>query len=187
MATVPLLRADDSLLLIIDVQTRLAAGMPAEQWTRTRDGTILLARAAAELALPVVVTRQYPRGLGDTDPDIVHSLPDHAVSIDKTCFSAAGTDEVSEALRMAGRSQVVVCGMETHVCVLQTVAGLAAAGYEPFVVADAVCSRDPVHERNALARMAAGGASLTNRESAIFEWLRDAGHESFKTLAALVK
>lgn len=182
-----LLDGHDSVLLIVDMQTRLSASMPAEAWAGARDAAILLARAAGELDLPVITTRQYPRGLGDTDPDVAGALPDHAVTVDKTCFSAAAADEVSEALAMTGRSQVVICGMEAHVCVLQTAAGLADDGWSAFVVADAVCSRADTHRQNALDRLRAGGIAVTNRESCLFEWLRDARHERFKAVSKLLQ
>ncbi len=182
-----LLDRDAAVLLVVDMQTRLSASMPPEAWAGARDGAILLARAAGELALPVIATRQYPRGLGDLDPDIAGALPEQAVIMDKTCFSAAGADPVREALAMTGRSQVVIAGMEAHVCVLQTATGLSAEGFQPFVVADAVCSRADTHRDNALDRLRAGGVAVTNCESCLFEWLRDARHERFKAVAALLQ
>lgn len=187
MVPLLLLRAEDSVLLVVDMQTRFAAATPTDAWEHARDGALLLARAAGELALPVLATRQVPDKLGPIHPDVQAGLPDHTAYLDKTCFSAAGDDEFMQALEMTGRRQVVVCGMETHVCVVQTVAGLAAAGYAPFVVADAVCSRKPEHKDNALARMQATGVPVTNRESALFEWMRDAHHEKFKAVSALLK
>ena len=187
MTSMHLLDAERSLLLIVDMQTRLAKPMDPDRWSAARDAAVMLARAAAELDLPVIVTRQYPRGLGDTDPAIVEALPGGAVTIDKMTFSACDEPELTQALEMTGRSQVLVCGMETHVCVLQTVAGLAAGGYRPFVAADAVCSRDPAHITNALDRMRAAGIAVTNRESALFEWLRDARHERFKTISGMLR
>lgn len=187
MSSLPLLRMEDSVLLIVDMQARLAASMPVEAFKCARDATIVLARGADELGVPVLVTRQYPKGLGPTDGDITAALPDAAMTIDKTCFSASGSEALTEALRATGRDQVVVCGMEAHVCVLQTAAGLAAAGHEPCVVADAVCSRSAEHRDNALTRMGAAGIMISNHESALFEWLRDARHERFKAVSALLK
>jgi len=187
MDSLPLLRAEDSVLLLIDLQARLAASMPSDAWVRTRDSAILLVQAATELDLPMLATLQYPKGLGPIDPDLEAALPDRAERLEKTCFSACGADGFLSALEMTGRRQIVVCGMETHVCVVQTVAGLAKAGYEPFVVADAVCSRDPAHADNGLDRVRAAGISVTNRESAMFEWLRDARHEQFKAVSKLLK
>jgi len=180
-------RPGESLLLIVDMQARLAASMPAEAWTGARDATITLARAAGELDLPVLVTRQYPKGLGPTDGDIESALPDAAVTVDKTCFSACGAEAVAESLRASGRGRIVVCGMEAHVCVLQTMADLVEAGWTAAVVGDAVCSRRAAHRDNALARMTAAGVTVTNHESVLFEWLRDARHERFKAVTALLK
>lgn len=187
MSALSLLDGEDSLLLIVDMQARLAASMPADAWTGARDAAITLARAAGELEIPVLVTRQYPKGLGPTDGDIEAALPDAAVTIDKTCFSACGADALMESIRASGRDRVVVCGMEAHVCVLQTIADLAARGPTPVVVGDAVCSRRHDHRENALSRMAAGGATVTNHESVLFEWLRDARHEKFKAISALLR
>lgn len=187
MSTLSLIEGEDSLLLIVDMQARLVASMPADAWTGARDATIRLARAAGELDIPVLVTRQYPKGLGPTDGDVEAALPDTAVTVDKTCFSACGADELMESIRASGRERVAVCGMEAHVCVLQTVADLAARGPAPVVVGDAVCSRRPDHRENALSRMAAGGVTVTNHESVLFEWLRDARHEKFKAVSALLR
>ena len=187
MSRMPLLRAEDTVLLLIDLQERLARAMPASAWETTRDTTVLLGHAAGLLDLPVVVTRQYPEGLGDTVPGIADALPGASVVIDKTAFSAAEDTGVMQALEMTGRSQVLVCGMETHVCVLQTVAGLQRAGYAPFVAADATCSRTPEHRHDALERMRAGGAVITNHESALFEALRDARHDHFRDVSRLLK
>lgn len=187
MNTPSLLRAEDSVLLIVDMQARLAASMPVEAFQRARDATIVLARAANELGVPILVTRQYPKGLGPTDGDLAAALPGAAATIDKTCFSASGSEALTEALRATGREQVVVCGMEAHVCVLQTAFGLASAGHEPCVVADAVCSRSAEHRDNALTRMTAVGIMVSNHESVLFEWLRDARHEHFKAVSALLK
>lgn len=182
-----LLRDHDSVLLLVDLQTRLAASMPAETYARTRAAAIVLARAAGELGVPVLVTRQYPKGLGPIDGDLEAALPDAAVTIDKTCFAASDSEPLTEALRATGRGQVVIGGIEAHVCVLQTAAGLAAAGHAPYVVADAVCSRDADHRDNALARLHAGGIAVTNHETVLFEWLRDARHDRFKAVSALLK
>lgn len=187
MTGLSLLEPEQSLLLIVDLQTRLAAAMPSEACAETRAACITLARAAGELDLPVLVTRQYPKGLGPIDGDLEAALPAATATVDKTCFSAPGDDAVSEALRAAGRRQVVVCGMEAHVCVLQTVSALAADGYAPCVVADGVCSRRARHRDNALARVAAAGIPVSNHESVLFEWLRDARHEKFKAVSALLR
>jgi len=187
VSPIHLASAGQSALLIIDMQARLAASMPARAWTGARDATITVARAAAELEVPVLVTRQYPKGLGPTDGDLETALPDTAVTIDKTCFSVCGAEAVTEALRASGRSRVVVCGMEAHVCVLQSVADLAEGGWSPIVVGDAICSRRTAHRDNAVARMSAAGVTVSNHESLLFEWLRDARHGKFKAISALLR
>lgn len=183
MGPLPLLRTADSLLLIVDMQTRPAAACPADAWTRARDSAIALARAAGELALPVLVTRQQPATHGRLAPEIAQTLPDHAEHLDKTAFAATDAAGCDDLLAMAGRPQVLVCGLETHVAVLQTVAGLAERGHAPFVLADGVCARDQASHDDALARMRSAGVPLVTRESALCEWLRDADHSLFDRLA----
>ncbi len=173
-----LARATDSALVVIDIQERLASVM-ASRDSVTRATGILL-EAAARLDIPVVVTEQYPKGLGCTVAELLRKAPGGFVRIEKTTFSACA------ALPLT-RPQVVITGMETHVCVLQTAFELAAAGREVFVVEDAVCSRTEANYSNALARMRAAGIVVTNTESVIFEWLRDAAHEHFRTISKLIR
>jgi nicotinamidase-related amidase len=178
MSESKLASAADSSLVVIDIQERLAAAMPA------RDSVVqavsILLEAAARLNVPVLITEQYPKGLGPTVADLILKLPEGSTRIEKTCFSASATLALS-------RPQVVLAGMEAHVCVLQTASELAAAGLEVFVVADAVCSRTETNYRNALARMQSEGIIITNVESVIFEWLRDAAHEHFRELSKLIR
>jgi len=152
---------------------------PAEIQALTRNARILLA-AAARLGVPAIVTEQYPKGLGRTLPAVAEAIPPDATRAEKTCFSAAPAQR-------SGRPQTVIAGMETHVCVLQTALDLLAQGGEVFVVEDACCSRNPANRANALARMRAAGAIVTNTESVVFEWLRNAAHPEFKAISALVR
>jgi nicotinamidase-related amidase len=173
-----LARAPDSALVVVDVQERLAAAMPArEQVVRTLG---VLLEAAARLHIPVFVTEQYPKGLGKTVAEVAAKLPPGFVRIEKTSFSGC-------AVLPLTRPQVVLAGMEAHVCVLQTALDLAAAGREVFVVADAVCSRAEGNYSNALARLQNAGVILTNTESVIFEWLRDAANEQFRPISKLIR
>ncbi len=172
-----LLRASDSALVVIDIQERLASAMPARETVVRATGILL--EAAARLDIPVLVTEQYSKGLGGTAPELCAKLPEGAVRIEKTSFSACA------ALPLT-RPQVVLTGMEAHVCVLQTALELAA-GREVFVVADAVCSRTEANYENALARLRAAGVTVTNTESVIFEWVRDAAHEQFRYLSKLIR
>lgn len=153
MGPPPLLRAEHALLLVVDMQTRLAAACPADDWTRARDSVVALARAAGELALPVIATRQQPAEHGRLAPEIAQALPDHTEHLDKTAVAATDAAGCDELLAMAGRSQVLVCGLETHVAVWQTAAGLAARGYSPFVLTDGVCAREPADHQRGVERM----------------------------------
>ena len=178
MARPKLARAADSALVVIDIQERLAAAMPAREPVVRAAG--ILVEAAARLEVPVLVSEQYPKGLGHTVAELAGKLPAGAVRVEKTSFSACG------ALPLT-RPQAVLAGMEAHVCVLQTALELSAAGHEVFVVADAVCSRAAVNYSNALARMRDAGIVITNTESVVFEWLRDASHEQFRAISKLIR
>lgn len=173
-----LARAADSALVVIDMQERLAAVMPARESVVRAAGILL--QAAARLNIPVLVTEQYPQGLGATVPEVAAKLPEGSMRVEKTSFSACA------ALPLT-RPQVVLAGMEAHVCVLQTALELAAAGREVFLVGDAVCSRTEANYFNALARAQAAGIVVTNVESVLFEWLRDAAHEHFRALSRLIR
>ena len=173
-----LARAADSSLVVIDVQERLAAVMPARDAVVHATG--ILIEAAVRLDIPVVLTEQYPRGLGHTVPELAASVPASATRIEKTSFSACGSLSLS-------RPQAVLAGMEAHVCVLQTALELSASGFEVFVAADAVTSRTQANYANALARMQAAGVIVANVESLLFEWLRDASHEHFRALSKLIR
>jgi nicotinamidase-related amidase len=173
-----ILRAADSALVVIDVQDRLAATMPARDALVRATGILL--DAAALLGIPVAVTEQYPKGLGGTVAELAHKLPADCARVDKTAFSAC-------RLLPLTRPQVVLAGMEAHVCVLQTALELAAAGREVYVAADAVCSRSEANRANALTRLEAAGVVVTNTESVVFEWLRDAAHPQFRAVSKLIR
>ncbi|MFN7996757.1 MAG: isochorismatase family protein [Bryobacteraceae bacterium] len=170
--------AADSTLVVIDVQERLAAVMPARE--RVVRATGILLEAAARLHIPVLVTEQYSKGLGATVPELADKLPEGSIRIEKTTFSGCAALPLTHP-------QVILAGMEAHVCVLQTAIELAVQGREVFVVADAVCSRTEANYSNALARLREAGVIITNTESVIFEWLRDAGHEQFRALSKLIR
>jgi nicotinamidase-related amidase len=182
----PLLLAAQSQLVVIDIQARLAAAMGERDRDRVIRNASVLARAAGLLSVPVIATEQYPKGLGPTDPVITAALPEGSAVLDKTCFACDGVEAFRSALVAGRRPQVVLAGMEAHVCVLQTALQLHGA-YQVFVAEDAVSSRNPDHHRNAMARLAHAGVIVTNTESVLFEWLRDASHPQFKAVSALIK
>ncbi|HLO77001.1 MAG TPA: hydrolase [Magnetospirillum sp.] len=179
-----LIEAARSVLLLVDVQENLGPVM-ADPRSVYRNCALLL-RAAARLEIPVIASEQYPKGLGPTMGELRELLPDGAV-VEKLHFSCAAEPAIAERLRGLGRSQVVVAGIEAHVCVLQTALGLKASGYDVFVAGDACSSRLAANHQAALARMAANGVDVVTTESAVFEWLHRAGTPEFKDLIALIK
>ncbi len=180
-----LIEARRSLLILVDLQTRLYAAMtPCSSRFLAR--ILLLARAADALDIPVLVTRQYPRGLGPLLPELAEALPDSVPTFDKMTFSCCADRAISEALE-GDRDQVLLAGIETHVCVLQTALDLAARGRHAYVITDACASRAPVDHRQALARLSREGVRLASVESTVFEWLRDARHPQFRELARAIR
>lgn len=176
-----------SQLVVVDIQGRLAGVMAGEDRERVIRNAGILLQAAERLAIPQIATEQYPRGLGPTEEAVAAHFTDSLSRVEKTCFACSGEAVFREALAANERRQVILCGMESHVCVLQTALELVAAGYAVFVVEDAVCSRSMANHRNALERMRGAGVVISNTESVLFEWLRDARHEHFKQLSALIK
>jgi nicotinamidase-related amidase len=180
------LSADESLLVVIDIQERLCTAMDQQVLEQLSSNTAILLEAAHELQVPVAVTEQYVKGLGSTIAPLGEKLgaaPRH----EKMAFSSCGCAGFVEQLRTSGRRQIVITGMETHVCVLQTVLELLDAGYQVQVVRDAVMSRSKRNWNTALEEMRQAGAVITCTESVLFQWLRVAGTESFKKLSKLVK
>ncbi len=188
MAVDPVLcSAADSVLLVIDIQPRLAEAMPEEESKSMLDNTAMLLQAAAQLDIPALATEQYPKGLGTTSLELVGLLPQGTTPLPKTGFSCFCAEGFEAAIKNTRRSQIIIAGQETHVCVLQTAFDFLLQGYQVFVVEDAVCSRNPEHKIYALERMRQAGAVVTCGESVLFEWLGDASHPKFKSLAQLIR
>jgi nicotinamidase-related amidase len=179
-----LLRKDDALLVIVDIQTRLLNVM------FNKEELVLncrkLIQACKLLEVSMVMTEQYPQGMGPTDPQILDILPDKG-AIEKLSFSCCGVSDFNQKLAGFGKKQIVVIGIEAHVCVLQTVHDLIHHGYFVYVPYDAVSSRKDNNYRNALERMSHAGAVVGSVESAIFELLEKAGTPIFKEVSSLVK
>lgn len=177
----------DSVLVIMDIQTGLTSVMPMKVLARLQRNTGLLLRAAKALGVPVLASEQYPDGLGELEPDIVRLLPEGARRYRRTVFSLAGVPGFMSDLAALGKRQVVLCGMEAHICVLQTAMDLVRAGYETFLVSDGVCSRQRESYEIALARLRDGGTVITDAEAVLYEWLGDAKHPGFHSLQSLVR
>lgn len=182
-----LCNAANSCLVVIDIQTRLTSAMPIKVLVRLKRNINTLLQGATTLSIPVLITEQYPKGLGPTEPEIVDLLPDNTLKFEKTCFSCTGADQFLQQLKATGRNQVILVGIEAHVCVLQTAIQLIAEGYQVFVAADGICSRNRENYEASLKRMSRAGVAICNAESVLFEWLRDAKHENFKELSRLVQ
>ena len=182
-----LCQLNDSVLVVVDTQERLARVMPEETLQRMLHNTGVLLQAATLLNVPVLMTLQYPKGLGPAEGAILKHLPEHAKTFEKTQFSCCGAEGFLSALHNVGKQQVIITGMEAHVCVLQTALELLADEHEVFVVEDAVCSQIPNNYRNAMHRLTQAGVVVSNMQSVLFEWLRDAKHEHFKAVSKLLK
>jgi nicotinamidase-related amidase len=179
-----LLRKDDALLVIVDIQTRLLNVMFNKEELISNCRKLI--QACQLLDVPMVMTEQYPQGMGPTDPQILEILPDKGV-IEKLSFSCCGVSDFNQKLAGFGRKQIIVIGIEAHVCVLQTVHDLLHQGYLVYVPYDAVSSRKENDYKNALKRMSQAGAVVGSVESAIFELLEKAGTPIFKEVSRLIK
>jgi nicotinamidase-related amidase len=167
-------------LVVVDIQEGFRKAIPGFDGIVSAAGT--LARGAGEMDVPVVVTEQYPKGLGETVPELAEQLPAGVEPLAKTVFSAAAAD----GFGLGDRDQAVVCGIEAHVCVNQTVLDLLGRGVEVHVVADAVGSRDPANRELGLHKAERAGAWITSVETALFELLGAAGSDEFKAVQRLV-
>jgi nicotinamidase-related amidase len=176
------LTAENSALLVVDIQDKLLAKMPRADALVRNAGFLL--DAAALLAVPVRATEQYPKGIGPTTAEIARRLPTPPAA--KTAFSCCGAGTFLEELEMLQRPNVVLVGMETHVCVQQTALDLLDAGLHVVLPADTVASWGEADHDTALRRMEKAGATVTTAESVAFEWVRDSTHPQFKSMSQLV-
>ena len=167
-------------LVVIDVQEAFRKAIPTFDDVARATGTLI--EGAKAIGIPVVATEQYPKGLGRTVPEVADRLPDGATPLEKVVFSAAGAD----GFELDGRDQALVCGIETHVCVNQTVLDLLAEDVEVHVAEDAVGSRAESNRRLGLHKMERAGATVTSVETALFELLGRAGTDRFKQVQKLI-
>lgn len=172
-------------LLVIDVQEKLVPAINKNLYQHLLQNVPLLIEGCRSLGLPVIVTEQYPKGLGHTIPEFSEAAREHC--IEKLSFSCCGDDGFVAALKKTGADQVIIVGMETHVCVLQTVLDLLDRGYGVHLVRDAVGSRFIGDYENALNLAAAAGAVITTTETALFQLIKIAGTDEFKVISKLVR
>jgi nicotinamidase-related amidase len=174
--------AADTGLLVIDVQEKLMAKIPAAEAV-VMNITFLI-ESARLLHMPVAATEQYPKGLGPTVSELARRLPERP---DKVAFSGCAVPAVVEGFRRAARPKILLAGIETHVCVLQTALDLLALDFRVYIAADAVASRYTLDHDLALRRMEHAGAIVTTSETAAFEWVGSAGAPQFKEISRLVR
>jgi nicotinamidase-related amidase len=174
------LDAARTALVVVDVQEGFRKAIP--EFERIARATATLVEGAEAIGVPVAITEQYPKGLGETASEVAERLPNGTEPIAKVCFSAAEAD----GFDLGGRDQALVCGIETHVCVNQTVLDLLASGTEVHVAEDAVGSRFDQNKQVGLQKMERAGAVLTSVETALFELLGRAGTDEFKRVQKLI-
>lgn len=182
------MKREKSQLLIVDVQEKLLPAMASA--SRVEAMSVRLLRAARRLGAPITLSEQYPRGLGATIEAVRAEAGNEAVVLDKTCFSCFADEGLRNrllALRTEGRLQIVLAGIEAHICVMQTALDLAANGFETFVAADAISSRSEESRSLAMIRMRDAGARIVDSEMVMFEWLERAGTPEFKDLQQFIK
>jgi nicotinamidase-related amidase len=179
-----MLDKEDAVLLIIDVQERLAPVIWEKERMLKNCGHLI--ELAKMITVPLIVTEQYPKGLGRTVPELQSILPEYK-PVEKTAFNCCGEPAFLTQLRKIGRKKVLVAGMETHVCVLQTVTSLLNEGFIPHVVKDAVSSRTEANWSTGLEFLRDAGAVVSCTETVLFQLLKVAGTEEFKKISQRIK
>jgi nicotinamidase-related amidase len=177
---------EEIVLVVIDIQEALMKAMEPEIGKNLARNLQILITFAREMGIPILATEQYPKGLGRTIPDITKEWGD-LVPIEKVSFSCCRVDAFNERLNRLGRRQIILSGIETHVCVLQTAADLIQQGYGVHVVGDAVCSRRKLDWEIGLRWIEKNGAMITTTEIIAFQLLKEAGTDEFKRLSRFVK
>ena len=179
-----LIKPDQSCLIVIDVQERLVPAMQAP--ARVIRNTQVLMTAASRLGVPILLTEQYPKGLGHIVPEL-QELAKAGKVLEKMHFPCMNDETFSAEFKALDRRQAVIVGMEAHICVMQTGVNLMEEGYEIFVVTDATSSRTLESEKACLDRLGAAGAGIVTTEMVVFEWLGRAGTPEFKELLDKIK
>lgn len=172
-------------LVVIDVQEAFRS--PINDFAQIAARTSLVVRGFQILGLPIIITEQYPKGLGRTAEEILFSLPPEFEFIEKSAFSSCGASAFSEKLKATNASQIVLCGLETHVCVNQTAHDLLSENYAVHLLTDCVSSRFTPDKETALRKMQMSGVVPSSVEMCLFELMRGAKHEQFKEIQSLIK
>lgn len=182
------LNREDALLLVVDVQERLVPAIHQELYPRSLKNMKIMIESAGTLGVPILLTEQYPKGLGRTVPEILSALEGKEYRlIEKVTFSCARDEGFLGAVSSANRKQVVIVGMETHVCVYQTSVDLIRAGYSLFVLDDAVSSRFLHNYQSGIAALRDAGATVVSTETAVFQLLKVAATPEFKKVSPFIR
>jgi nicotinamidase-related amidase len=178
------LNVESTALVLIDFQEKLFSVMHDKE--KLLRNVVKLVQGVKVLEIPIILTEQYPKGLGPTIPEIKSLIPD-IKPVEKVCFNCCDEDLFCTAMDGLKRRQLLIAGIEAHICVYQTALALVQAGYEVQVVGDCVASREPENKVTALSRMVGEGVSLTTMEMALFELLKVAKGDKFKRISNIVK
>jgi len=181
------LKRDSAVLAVVDIQERLLGAFPEERRLPVIRYASILVQTALTMGIPIVVSEQYAKGLGPTIPEIRDLLGAAFAPIEKMAFSCGRSPEFKAALAATGRRDVIICGVETHVCVLQTAMDLTGEGYRIHVPADAVTSRRDLDWKTGLSLMEKAGAEIGTTEIYAFQLLERAGTDEFKTISKLIR
>lgn len=180
-----LLKPDSATLLVVDMQEKFAQAIPT--FGKLLQRIQVLLKASEILKIPMVVSEQYPKGLGHTSEALRQSFTPEVAIFEKTSFGCGDNEAIMGHLENLGRQQIMLCGIEAHVCVNQTAHQLMQAGYEVHLIQDAIDSRQPSDREAAIAKMQQSGVIPVSVEMALFELLQEASHPDFKAIQALIK
>lgn len=181
--TLGILNKKKTLFVLVDVQERFVPVM--HEMDRAMKNINILCKASNILGIPLVVTEQYPKGLGKTHEKV--DLPANVIKVEKTHFSCFGCEAFAQEIKKIDPKAIVLFGVEAHVCILKTALDAAAKGIEVHVVADAITSRKPENKKIAIKRLRQSGAFIVSTEMILFQLLDKAGTEEFKQISELVK
>ena len=180
-----ILDRNQAVLVVVDFQEAFRS--PINDFAQIASRISIAVRGFQILNLPIIITEQYPKGLGRTSEEILFSLPPDFEVIEKTAFSSCGASAFMEKLRASGATQIALCGLEAHVCINQTAHDLLNENYEVHLLTDCVSSRFTQDKETALRKMQGNGVVPSSVEMALFELMTDAKHEQFKEIQALIK
>ncbi|MCS6873767.1 MAG: hydrolase [Pyrinomonadaceae bacterium] len=180
-----LLQKEKCALVVVDMQEAFRHVIP--DFSKIVSQIAALIEGCKILKVPILLTEQYPKGLGHTVEEIMKVIPEDCPIYEKTSFSCCGAEEFLEKLSSIGANQILVCGIETHICVSQTAHDLIEKGFQVHLIADCVSSRYPENKLIGIEKLKQAGAILSSAEMALFEMMRSSSHPCFKQIQTLVK